>query len=140
MAPTDCGLTAEEILLLPDKTLNQFASLKAYAPYRDDSSKMGKRYTPRRWEHHKLQNGVNDELNNIYAELHEKKGAPQAQKGAKKGAKETSRDNRRREYAEELKNSAQGASMPQCKRDAGPVKGSVSGMPQCTESVREMQS
>jgi len=120
VAPTDCGLTAEEILLLPDKTLNQFASLKAYAPYRDDSSKMGKRYTPRRWEHHKLQNGVNDELNSIYAELQEKGGAPQAQKGAKKGAKETSRDNRRREYAEELKNSAKDSGGKKIRKERQP--------------------
>ena len=58
VAPTDCGLTAEEILLLPDKTLNQFATLKHYAPYRDDAGKMGKKYTPRRWEYHKKHNGV----------------------------------------------------------------------------------
>ena len=49
-----------------------------------------------------------DELNAIYEEMHEKKGAPQAQKGVKRGAKEESRDDRRRQFAEELKNSAQG--------------------------------
>lgn len=119
----DYGLTAEEILLLPDKTLNQYAGLKKYAPFREDTATAGNKFTSRRWEHFKKKNGVEQELNELFEELDKKKGAPMANKDGKSSGKKKDRTNRRREYAEELKKtkskhkggkkSKQGASKPE---------------------------
>eukprot|EP00656_Telonema_subtile_P040024 TRINITY_DN4509_c0_g1_i5.p1 TRINITY_DN4509_c0_g1~~TRINITY_DN4509_c0_g1_i5.p1 ORF type:complete len:591 (-),score=211.37 TRINITY_DN4509_c0_g1_i5:251-2023(-) len=100
VAAADYGLSPEEILLLPDKTLNQYASLKKYAPFRDDATQTGKKYTTRRWEHYKMKNGLSTELDELYKELDQKKGAPQAKQSSTKAK---SRAARRRDFAEGLK-------------------------------------